>query len=325
MADLPDQKSTAQHYVPKFYLKGFTGKNGILWVYERFKPKRPSKPKQEAHRTDFYTHFERGFRDESAEAALREIESRASTIICKLANPQYELSKEGFAHLIIFISFMFVRVPSWRDYLNKAFAAATMQSQIERAKDKTKFYQTCAEMQQSTGKLLGMEPEDLRQFILTGEYEIEQTSEAFSLGEMFTSGLAVMDELRYFGYEVLYAPTDKFFVTSDCPVYTLQPDGKGQATIGMGFGWPDVEVFFPLNKRACLRLKRRLLPTSVFIRERRLQMVNDLIMATATQFLYSNENSKRLSRLFDERGCKIRAGRDAFLVKPPDTHRVLFD
>jgi hypothetical protein len=319
----PVQQPTAQHYIPNFYLKGFTDKTGVLWVYEKFKPKRPSKPKHEAHRPDFYTHTERGFRDESGEAALRDIESRARPVICKLANPQYVLSVDGFAHLVIFVSFMFVRVPSWRDYLNNALTKVMRQSQIERAKDEVKFHQQCAEMVQSSGKPLGMEPEDLRQFILKGQYEIEQTSEAFSISEMFTSGIAVMDQLRNFGYEVLYAPKDKFFVTSDCPVHTVQPDGKGQATIGMGFAWPGVEVFFPLNKRACLRLKKGLRPGRVSIPQRKLETINNIIMSTATQFLYSNENSRRLSRLFDERGCKVLAGRDAFLVERPDTHRIL--
>jgi hypothetical protein len=74
------------------------------------------------------------------------------------------------------------------------------------------------------GKPLSMDTEEFRQFILSGEYEIEQTSNAFSLGTMFTSGLAVMDELQKFGFEVLYSPEGKFFVTSDSPVYTIKQD-----------------------------------------------------------------------------------------------------
>jgi len=31
-------------------------------------------------------------------------------------------------------------------------------------------------------------------------------------------------------------------------VYTLLPDGNGQATSGMRFGWSGVEVYFPLNR-----------------------------------------------------------------------------
>jgi hypothetical protein len=199
------------------------------------------------------------------------------------------------------------------------------QNQLARARDKERFHQSCKDMERDTGKSLGMDTEELRQFILSGEYEIEQTSHAYSLGTMFTSGLAVMDELQKFGFEVLYAPKGQFFVTSHSPVFTIKPEGNGQATVGMGFGWPGVEVFFPLNKRACLRMRKGLQPKKIFISEEKLEMVNNLIMATATQFLYSNENYKRLARLFDERGCKVRAGRDAFMIEPPNTHRILFD
>jgi hypothetical protein len=38
----------AQHYIPNFYLNGFTDRSRVLWVYEKFKPLRASKPKNEA-------------------------------------------------------------------------------------------------------------------------------------------------------------------------------------------------------------------------------------------------------------------------------------
>jgi hypothetical protein len=235
------------------------------------------------------------------------------------------MTRERAAYLYVFVAFMFVRVPSWREYLDRTFVETVRQNQLARARDKERFHQSCKDMERDTGKSLGMDTEELRQFSLSGEYEIEQTSHAYSLGTMFTSGLAVMDELQKFGFEVLYAPKGQFFVTSDSPVFTIKPEGNGQATVGMGFGWPGVEVFFPLNKRACLRMRKGLQPKKIFISEEKLEMVNNLIMATATQFLYSNENYKRLARLFDERGCKVRAGRDAFMIEPPNTHRILFD
>jgi Protein of unknown function (DUF4238) len=61
------EEAKAQHYIPKFYLKGFTDEQGKLWVCEKFKPIRDSKPKLEAHRPDYYTHAEQGERDETAE------------------------------------------------------------------------------------------------------------------------------------------------------------------------------------------------------------------------------------------------------------------
>ena len=39
--------------------------------------------------------------------------------------------------------------------------------------------------------------------------------------------------------------------------------------------------------RACLRMRKGLQPKRVFISEGKVEMVNNLIIATATQFLYS--------------------------------------
>ena len=91
-ASVDPSEAKAQHYIPKFYLKGFTDKQGALWVYERFKPLRESKPEHEAHRPDYYTHAEDGERDETAEDVLKKVESQAAPIIVKLANPQYVLN-----------------------------------------------------------------------------------------------------------------------------------------------------------------------------------------------------------------------------------------
>ena len=70
---------------------------------------------------------------------------------------------------------------------------------------------------------------------------------------MVESAVSVARQLANdYGHEVLYAPKGAFFLTSDSPVFTLQPEANRQAVIGMGFGWPRVQVYFPLNKRACL-------------------------------------------------------------------------
>src|SRR6266446_8672967 len=74
----PSSEQKAQHYIPNFYLKGFTDRQKRLWVCERFKPIRNSKPKDEANRPDYYTLAEQGRRNETAEDLLKQVESRAA-------------------------------------------------------------------------------------------------------------------------------------------------------------------------------------------------------------------------------------------------------
>jgi hypothetical protein len=139
----------------------------------------------------------------------------------------------------------------------------------------------------------------------------------YNLGAMFDSALNVANTLREFGYELLYAPAGKSFLTSDSPVFTLVPEGNRQATIGMGFGWPKVLVHFPLNKRVCLRLSRAVSePDSFETSEHDLEQIKRITMANANRFLYSSEGLRKISRLFDQWGCKIEPGTNAFMPTP---------
>jgi hypothetical protein len=304
----------AQHYIPKFYLKGFTDKQGTLWVCERFKAIRASKPKKEAHRADYYTVSDEDRRNETAEDILKQIESKAAPIICKLANPQYTLTPENASRVIMFVAFMFARVPSWRENLNN-MAVQTAWDMISRSvADKEEFYKLCAETEKKRGVSLG-DFEELRQAALNRRFKIEQ-SKAHNLGSMCESACSIAKQLAMMDYQAFYAPQGKFFLTSDSPVWTLQSDGSGEATVGMGFGWENVEVYCPLNKRTCFRLKRGIKAMGRIIEEGRVDEINRVTMATANQYLYSSEGHRRIARLFDERGCKVQAGKNAFMPHP---------
>jgi hypothetical protein len=316
MSATPSSGQKAQHYIPKLYLKGFTDRQKRLWVCEKFQPIRSSRPKYEAHRPDYYTHEERGERDETAEDVLKQVESQSAPIICKLANPHYALTPERAGRVILFVAFMFVRVPTWREHLDNIAAGLAMSRLMRVANDRENFHQICAEMEREKGKSLGVDIEVLRRNALDGRFDIKQGSKAFNLGSMFMSGGDVAKQLATMGYHALYAPPGKFFVTSDSPVYTIQPDGHGQATVGMGFGHDNVEVYFPLNKKTCLKLKRGIVPKGRMIENGHVDEINRMTMVTAAHYLYSSEGYRRIARLFDERGCKVRVGENAFMSAP---------
>lgn len=316
MGATPSSEQKAQHYIPKLYLKGFTDHQKRLWVCEKFKPIRSSRPKDEAHRPDYYTHQERGQRDETAENVLKQVESRAAPIICKLANPQYALTPENAGHVILFVAFMFVRVPTWREHLDNIAAGLAMSRLMRVANDREKFHKICVEMEREKGESLGVDSEELRQNVLNNRFDIKQGSRAFNLDSMFMSGGDVAKQLATMGYQALYARQGKFFVTSDSPVYTIQPDGRGQSTVGMGFGHDHVEVYFPLNKKTCLKLKRGMVSKGRVIEDGHVDNINRMTMVTAAHYLYSSEGYRRIARLFDERGCKVRVGENAFMSTP---------
>src|SRR6267154_2574190 len=106
--------SEAHHYVPKFYLKGFTDKK-VLWVYEQGKTLRESKPKAEAHRENFYTYDDNGYPDNRIEKSLSSAESVVAPIFRKIANPQFQMSDDERTSLFVFVAMTFVRVPAFRN------------------------------------------------------------------------------------------------------------------------------------------------------------------------------------------------------------------
>jgi hypothetical protein len=126
--NLPPSEARTQHYIPKFYLKGFTDQKGRLWVYEKFKALRQSRPKDEAHKPDYYAHTERGQRDETAEQILQRIESKAAPIVVKLANRHFKPTIEQMGHVYFFIAAMFARVPRWRDFLDSRLTQIVTES-----------------------------------------------------------------------------------------------------------------------------------------------------------------------------------------------------
>lgn len=149
--------------------------------------------------------------------------------------------------------------------------------------------------------------------LLSGKYEVQPRS-AVNLRSMVLSAVDLIEELKRFDYQVLYAPAENFFLTSDCPVFSIQPDGKGKATVGSGFCRPNVELYFPLNKRTCWRMRNAIaLSRKIVAKESLVAQINKMVMVTATQYVYSSQSHRRIARLFDERGCQVRAGKNAFL------------
>jgi hypothetical protein len=298
-----------QHYVPKFYLKGFT-EDKRLWVFERDQKFRESKPKNEAHRPDFYCFDDSGQRDDSPEKALEQIESRAAPIVRKLANIEYDLTPENVADIVLFVAFMFVRTPVWREHLNRLAVRMRRDHDLALAGDKERFYKQCAEVD-ALKSMTEVQYEELRQLLLRDDLDLQQKSVGFNLSMMFKSGFEISNWLSE------YAPPEIKFVTSDCPVFTLGPDVDGDPALGMGFGWKDVAVYFPLNKRACLVLKRGIRPTAIKTNRDRTESINRLSMMNATKYVYASQGLQRTRRLFDQDGCKVKIGENAFMADPP--------
>jgi hypothetical protein len=108
------------HYVPQFYLAGFTASGtveGDLHVVDTTLLKSwVAKPKDAAHKRDFHKVETSPTNDAmTVEKNLGELEGKWSGVLRKVLEQHSLPNDEDFADLMVFIAFMAVRVPRIRD------------------------------------------------------------------------------------------------------------------------------------------------------------------------------------------------------------------
>jgi hypothetical protein len=189
----------------------------------------------------------------------------------------------------------------------------------EIASDKDRFNAKLKEYEILTGSALG-ESEKMREFVLSDNYTIKQKSAGYNLLLVFRHVIELTILLeREFQHDIFYAPAGSFFVACDNPVATFQPSRDGTALVGMGFGYPRTEILFPVNQRICLVLGRDGGNQRLQASSPRMDQINGMIMGVAQKYLYAPINSDQLARDFNERGCTIKYGENAFM-SPTKNH-----
>jgi hypothetical protein len=95
---------------------------------------------------------------------------------------------------------------------------------------------------------------------------------------------------------------------------------KTGVTFGFGLDWPGVHVLFPLNKRACLRLRRSAAGTSRQISAIVVTEINKFTMFCATSKIYMSAEDDGVRAFFDQWGCNIKPGVNAFMTRQVEEH-----
>jgi hypothetical protein len=311
----------AHHYIPVFYLKGFTSPaskdRGYLWVYEQGKPMRKSKPLNEAHERDFYAFTDdEGMRRE-LETKLSQVESLLAPLFRAIADGYHNFLPEDFEGIVTFMALLWVRGPFGRDLVQRLSAETMKSATKEYVQDEERFKAKYNEFLEKSGTQTDLSAEEMRSFILSDDWEASQESYGYTLRRMFEGWSKVIFLLRGKSWDVLLAEPGHFFCTSDFPVITILSEPDGVARIGAGFGMPGVQVYFPLNKRMCLVLKDGGKPRRRLVRGGMVREINRFLMVGARRFLYNCEKNVAMEKLFNKIGCKSIPGVNAFMHEPP--------
>ncbi|WP_338920242.1 DUF4238 domain-containing protein [Pseudomonas silesiensis] len=245
---------TKQHYVPKFYLKGFTS-DGLLTVFDRVsgeirKRQQPQKIATVGHLYTFEDKQDRKRFD--LEVLFGHIEDAAAPILKSLANGGRlsAAERESFA---LFLGLAAVRTPA-------AIAeASNVYGGFEKARsrllltDENRVFELLKKMKGSDTDetLLKGEARDVAKIAREESYDVE-VDQQFALHRSLSVWTIVAEELSKRDWMILHASgDDQSFLTSDSPI-VLQSMSSATRDRPIGYGSPQAQILFPLTSKCAL-------------------------------------------------------------------------
>lgn len=295
-------KSVRHHFVPQFYLQGFVDAQNppFMWIYRKDGgPIIKSSVKDTAVHSHYYSFKTKsGKRDsQSMEKFFSEIEGNTAAVFKKILNKE-ELDNDQRSIFSAFLAFTFTRVPNYREnMIDKPTGELMKKMQIMMASHKEHFETHIRNYEAKTGNKIDIPIEEMRQYILKGNYDIKVGNPEYSLG--FT--LRTAEELAAIFHQMKWAffetSDDLYFLSSDNPLYYIDPTYKPGSFYGVGLLNKNIEVTFPISKSLMFlgtwEGPDGYLPATDKIRD----MLNRRTIISAKDFVFAPENSIELSKL----------------------------
>ena len=238
------------HFVPKFYLRGFSDHKKRVRMYARGTKKKPVlvSVNNAAVESGFYTIVEEsGEKSQRVEQLLSMVEGLANTAIERMLKGQFPPSTEDRTNLSLFMAFQTLRTPENRrgyeamvDYSHKLlFEGWTPEYVRERMKE-----QGIEPTDESVAEVMDVveNPDNYRIVPHQNEHIKLMLKVATEVAPVFASRTWLLGRSKRAG-----------FITSDHPVvWWSEPDEKSKY---MGVGIENAEeVYFPLDRHNVLAL-----------------------------------------------------------------------
>jgi hypothetical protein len=242
------------HYVPKFYLSGFTipADESQLWVYEKGKEEPFKASPDSIGFQKYYYSFEKvdGTRDTNTiEDMYSKVEQSAAKVIGKIANREV-IDGQAKANLAYFIAFQITRVPRFRKHIEAVDREAVKLVAASLASDPNHFASIKRSYELKTGKPLDYTHDECRKFVEAGiEVVIKPESSlpmALLLPQTMWRTIAAMK------WQYLIAPWRQKFITTDSPVFYCNPSRPSADVFDTGLMDKKVELTLPLTRDAAL-------------------------------------------------------------------------
>lgn len=239
------------HYIPKFYLKGFCDDKGQIWIYEKENPGNPiaSSPNSTAVIKKLY-HIENNTKglDELENYFADSIERPASRIFKGLLAKKIPHNGDR-EQLALFFGTLMTRTPLYISHLQQQQNNDLLKTIVATATDKNNFKEAYREVHKD---LSDEEIERDRKFILDKEYSLKLHRDIV-LNMMLYLGAQCAIHLMKMKWALIETDEKNPFIISDNFMHLYHPSVQ-QGYFGFGLGMKGICVHIPISHTLSLML-----------------------------------------------------------------------
>ncbi|ROM91073.1 DUF4238 domain-containing protein [Pseudomonas brassicacearum] len=242
-----------QHFVPKFYLEGFTSA-GWLGVFDRasgeIRKQRPKNVAVVGHLYTFEDHQDRKRFD--LEVFFGHIENAAAPILKSLVQGKHLSSadRETFA---IFLGLTAVRTPAAIAEASSVYAGFVKARSRLTLTDESQVLELLKKIKgdEANDSLLQKQAQDVTKMAREESYDVE-VDQGYARGRSLKVWHIVAEELLKRDWMILHASGDGHsFLTSDSPV-VLMSTSTATRNLPIGYGSPHAQILVPLTSKYAL-------------------------------------------------------------------------
>lgn len=248
------KRSKRHHYLPQFYLHGFTAGDGLLCLFDReTKEFRRQPPINTALQRDFYTVTDtQGVKTDRIEQLISGLESGARDVIHRLDEGMTGWKdREERASFALFLAHFRTRTPAFdkeqmafTEHLYRAMNRANHPSPELTA-------QGFKEFAEATGEdVSDIAPEQVFRMIRDNAYEVE-VPRNYIIRLMMDSTVHMAEVLMTLDWTFVRASRALEFITSDAPFMTAPPPGESDPR-AYGVLTPGAMTTIPLSPSVCV-------------------------------------------------------------------------